>query len=525
MNILHLSDIHFGRNNPKYGLKDSFSRHDQILDELIEMIAGFQEEVKPEHILFTGDITWMGKTKEFDEAVVWFKKLLKACNLTGKDISFCVGNHDLDLSGNYTDLDLTNREIEEMDELYRYENVQKMEPYLYAYNKFCEQIGMEPYIYPCHEKKHYSYSVGYKDVKFCDGKIVRLVSLDTALMMTQRKVPEDQMWLGQEQIRALVRYGILPADKNICYTIALMHHPDRFLHPNETSNYDGRVATLPILLQLVDLLVCGHSESCGRPRINRQLGGGTVLSGGAAYYSDDHINSFSMIYISEKKRMAYIPYIYENGWKDYEFEDHEIEPSSPKKKIREGRMYRRLSICCQTDQSQFQIPCDNLEVYSYEKSGGKFIHIDNEKDIMNCYRINFEFDPSESSELPILLNPERKQNTEYLLTYQKYVKFVGQAKKIRCSIITESGEILFSFDGCRASKISEYDTEFLEELLQLEKYFDVKFRIPDVINEEDLQQIQILKKLVVMDEKGYRDYVKEHPQLSLLGVTISLQYL
>jgi len=35
MNILHLSDIHFGRNDPAYGLRDPFAKHDQILDELI----------------------------------------------------------------------------------------------------------------------------------------------------------------------------------------------------------------------------------------------------------------------------------------------------------------------------------------------------------------------------------------------------------------------------------------------------------------------------------------------------------
>ncbi len=94
MNILHLSDIHFGRNYPYYGIKDNFSKHDKILDELINIISNLDDMLKPEHILFTGDIVWHGKSKEYKEAEIWFKKLLKACNLTGKDISFCVGNHN-----------------------------------------------------------------------------------------------------------------------------------------------------------------------------------------------------------------------------------------------------------------------------------------------------------------------------------------------------------------------------------------------------------------------------------------------
>ena len=70
MNILHLSDIHFGRNYPCYGLSDNFKRHDEILEELIEIISNLDDALKPEHILFTGDIVWHGKTKEYAEAEV-----------------------------------------------------------------------------------------------------------------------------------------------------------------------------------------------------------------------------------------------------------------------------------------------------------------------------------------------------------------------------------------------------------------------------------------------------------------------
>lgn len=448
MNILHLSDIHFGRNNPVYGLKDPFTRHDQILDELIEMISGFDDGLKPQHILFTGDIAWMGKKSEFEEALRWFERLLKACGLTGKDISFCVGNHDVDISVDYLKEDLTSDQIQKIDELYRYENVGKMEPYLYAYNRFCEQIGMEPYAYPSHGKKHYSYSVGYKDVIFENGKTIRLVSMNTALMMTQKKIPEDQMWLGQEQLHSLARYGILPADKSIWYTIALFHHTDRFLHPNETSTYDGRVATLPILLQLADLLVCGHSESCGRPRINKQLGGGVILSGGAAYYSDDHTNAFSMIYISDTRNsMAYIPYVYENGWKDYDFGQQELKMDSRKKTLPKSNLYQNVSISCQSEDSEFSIPCKYIETRFYEKEGRKYMHLDNEKDVMNYYRIDFDYEVGTKTSLPIAPNPEQSWNVEYMHAYQKYTEFVEKSPGKACLVQLEDGETLARFSG------------------------------------------------------------------------------
>lgn len=39
MNILHLSDIHFGRNNPEYKVKGKFQNKDIILEALLESIS------------------------------------------------------------------------------------------------------------------------------------------------------------------------------------------------------------------------------------------------------------------------------------------------------------------------------------------------------------------------------------------------------------------------------------------------------------------------------------------------------
>ena len=51
MNILHLSDIHFGRNYPEYGIQDVFSNKDKILSELIDCISNIEEGWRPEHIV------------------------------------------------------------------------------------------------------------------------------------------------------------------------------------------------------------------------------------------------------------------------------------------------------------------------------------------------------------------------------------------------------------------------------------------------------------------------------------------
>lgn len=59
--ILHLSDIHFGRNYNEYNVDGVFDRKELILEELIECISKMDK--KPEHIIVTGDIAWWEKRK------------------------------------------------------------------------------------------------------------------------------------------------------------------------------------------------------------------------------------------------------------------------------------------------------------------------------------------------------------------------------------------------------------------------------------------------------------------------------
>lgn len=471
MNILHLSDIHFGRNYLQYGLKDHFEKHDQILNELIEKIADMDQELKPEHIVVTGDIVWNGKENEYKEALLWFKRLLVACGLKGSDLSFCVGNHDIDLADPNGASGIEAESADELDDAYRYENIHKMEPWLYEYNNFCAELGVEPYVYPRAGKRCYSYSVGFKDVSFSDGKTIRILAMNTSLRMTKKQVLADRMWLGREQILSLMTYGILPADEKIWYTIGLLHHSDRFLDPRETSTYDGRSASLPLLMDLTDLLLCGHAESCGRPRILRQAGGGKLLLGGAAYYSDNHINAFSMLYISEKKRaMAYIPYVYQDGWIDCELET--FTRQKPQKKMEEegiryfdlylllekenleenasvtnDKVKKEKNFVAEKEVSSFEIPCKSVSVYEYEKNHILYRRFSNAREVTRNLCIEAD-GPRDQLVLSISPNEDRMGSGQTDKIYQKLIEFVTEAEgKCRCSLVTKNRNKLFDFSA------------------------------------------------------------------------------
>lgn len=98
-----------------------------------------------------------------------------------------------------------------------------------------------------------------------------------------------------------------------------IEHP---LYTHEICEYDQRKPTLPFLREYVDLILCGHTETGGLPVIYDQRGGAQTLTGGAAYYSDDHANAYSVILLNEEwekdcsRKIAVAAYIYseENGW-------------------------------------------------------------------------------------------------------------------------------------------------------------------------------------------------------------------
>lgn len=504
MNILHLSDIHFGRTYPEYGLSEPFKKHQEIIDGIIRVIEEMDDALKPEHIIFTGDIVWHGKRKEYQEALEWFRRLLKVCHLTGKDISFCVGNHDIDLSCQFDELDYDADMVTEIDELYRYDNIHKLDDCLDAYNEFCRELGIQPYTYPLHGRREYSYSMGYRDVTFSNGKTIRILAMNTALLMTQKKIPEDKMWLGREQIKSLLRYGIIPADESIWYTVGLFHHSDRFLHPNETSTYDGRSATLPTLMGYTNLLACGHTESSGRPRLSKQPGGGTMLLGGAAYYNDEHINSFSMLYISDRKKsMGYIPYIYENGWKDCDFCSQDNGIGEKTFMDEPGEMVENVHLVMKSHVGEYSIPFAYLE---FKNAGeNEKISINSDMDLMNDFHLSY--DPEKSEEVVVSCSKGKKRYLKTLAAYQEFVQFIKKSagSKLQVSLQESDETVCMTFPGVSYERVLEFDPGFMQDILFIENYYDVKFTIPDTVSKKEYDKIKILKNIA---QKGFTDKVK-----------------
>lgn len=365
MNILHLSDIHFGRD--RSGYSDPFARKEEILDKLIDTLASLEDDLKPDLVLLTGDIAWTGKAAEFDEAYEWLRKLKEALGLDSGRFVFCPGNHDLNRNAavSFQEETLWKQEsgkkklnIELCDDLYRYENAHIFETRFHNYNVFCERMGMQPYSYKLEDgSTEYSYLIGSNEFTF-GGRRYVITCFNTAYLPYGKVLKDDQMFLGKPQIETLIANGVLTETNDDTYRIALFHHADRYLHPNEQCEYQGRSASLPLLMKHIDLALCGHTETGGVPLLRSFKNGGSLLSAGAAYYNDDHPNSFSLLCIQKDKELIVHSY-YFDGEEWTPFSENSDEIYEEKKRILSWNncIHERpkLSISVQIDDANFEL--------------------------------------------------------------------------------------------------------------------------------------------------------------------------
>ena len=384
MNILHLSDLHFGRNNDSRYKKSDFVNKKRIMNELLGLFQSISDKDRPHHIVVTGDIAWKGKKSEFEEALLWFEQLLQVLNLSGDDISFCVGNHDINRGVCVQNIDITDVKARRVDELYSYDNIFEYEPIIYNYNDFCEKVGMEPYKLITNGHYEYSYTVGYKDVPLKSGEKLRLLSFNTSMLSLLKRVEHDKMWLGLPQIKTLIDYGIIPSTEY--YSIALFHHAERFLAPDELCEYDDRLATLPFLRKNVNLCLCGHTETGGLPVLVEQKDGGKLLTAGATYYSDSHPNSFSILKILDKKNLKVIPFCYKNGWQKMIEPQKEYEVKEAEEPVQLGEIIQNCVLVFDfSDGANYSLPIKRLLFQKFFKDGELYIKISNKKEVTaNC---------------------------------------------------------------------------------------------------------------------------------------------
>jgi len=88
MNIIHLSDVHFGN-------EDSTFVKENIKKPLISLLNDMDSPDVSTVLVISGDVTFKGSKEGFVEAESFFDDIIKSSNLERKNIIACPGNHDI----------------------------------------------------------------------------------------------------------------------------------------------------------------------------------------------------------------------------------------------------------------------------------------------------------------------------------------------------------------------------------------------------------------------------------------------
>jgi len=139
VNILHLSDLHFGTENGT----TSMLRREERLNGLIQHIyymSASNSGLKPDIVVVSGDIGWSGQYSDYEIAGSWLDSLLTRLGLQKEDLLLCPGNHDIDRGT--AEFSYHIRTAEEAKKHLSIENIHYRIPPFKAFIDFCKEFGI-----------------------------------------------------------------------------------------------------------------------------------------------------------------------------------------------------------------------------------------------------------------------------------------------------------------------------------------------------------------------------------------------
>jgi predicted MPP superfamily phosphohydrolase len=282
--ILHLTDIHFGWEGDS---PSGLAERKLCLDGLLGELKKLEPPWKPTIICLTGDIGWRGAAPDYSAAKGWIDQVLAICGLSYDSLVVCAGNHDVVRS---IAKKLPRPESAgEADEVLAPPVAEHFESPFASFTSFCKAAGIPKLQFG----NLSSYLVGERAL---NG--LRFVVLNSAWFC---KDDHDQgkLWVGLPHIKFMEASGQLTlhpqqVDRT---TVALLHHPQEWLHKDEIHAASTRPNVIDYLANRCHLLLTGHThgEVRGADRIaDRAL----HFTGGSAYAGASHFNSFRLVQIT-----------------------------------------------------------------------------------------------------------------------------------------------------------------------------------------------------------------------------------
>lgn len=285
--LLHITDIHFGWDG-----RDDTGKADRAtcLDGLIKALTELDEQWKPTIVCLSGDVGWMGKSSDYQEAQIWLQTLLDTCGRTWSDLVVCPGNHDIQRS--VAESIARPSAPEEADRVLRPPLGSQYFQSFEEFTRFCETSGL-PALQLGSESTRL---VGFRSIRDIDFIVIN------SAWFSKDDQDQYKLWLGMPHLRIMEQsnsLGVIDYSKTSRLRIALVHHPIDWLNPNERQAAANRPSPWDYLAYRAHVILTGHTHGAVRPG-DRVAEGAWHFTGGSAYAGASHFNSFRLIQLGEK---------------------------------------------------------------------------------------------------------------------------------------------------------------------------------------------------------------------------------
>lgn len=317
INILHLSDIHFGIEPTSDGYINSskISERKLVLRKLIKKLKNMDKKWKPNVMVISGDIGWRGKSSDYKEARLWIEELMTTLSISSDHLIICPGNHDLDRSK--AEFIVTPNNDAEADDYLSDTKFDGFTNYFQDYQEFARDIKITPY------------KLDQRENYLCGTVIIdnlRFLILNSA-WFSRNDSDKSKLWIGQPLLKILeANDQIEENDKYI--NIGVLHHTKEWLATDEVHSTKPRMRTYGYLARMTHLMLSGHVHAY--PEKSEIMESKSyVIVGGSTYSGDNYSNNCSIIKVDKEKMIfnrtvvEYIPH--EGEWSiKYNYESNNL---------------------------------------------------------------------------------------------------------------------------------------------------------------------------------------------------------
>ncbi len=305
INILHLSDLHFGIESFSQEKIDLIKKREKILTTLIEKLKALEQEWKPDIIAISGDIGYSGEKENYKAAWSWINKVINDLNLNPDRLILCPGNHDRYIKDYIKYLKTQHRKlqlkpvypkVEDADKILDAKNIKTISKRFYHFSNFCNEHEI-PYLIFNDKENHI---LGFREVLG-----LRFVVLNSAWFSLGGDNDRGNIFIGLPHLIVMKNNEQLKSpDVTDEITLSILHHPFEWLNQSEIDKYGERSPSYVELARNSDIILSGHTHGEEQFTPDKKHAGAWLFKAGAIFDKDPLVYNCEILKLNRINRSA-----------------------------------------------------------------------------------------------------------------------------------------------------------------------------------------------------------------------------